>query len=54
MTSRRDEWNEHVPRLAPEGNVQTIRGSSPMGRRSPARPHRRWSESHSGNNSLVA
>jgi hypothetical protein len=53
ITRRRDEWNGHVSRMAPERIVRTAIDNTPVGRRT-STPHRRWSDSHSGNNRLVA
>lgn len=48
ITRRRDKWNEHVSRMAPERIVRDVRDKSSTSRRSLGRPHKRWSYSHSG------
>ena len=41
---RRREWDEHVTRMDAEGLVKISRDNIPVGRRSPGRPKRRWSD----------
>ena len=43
VESRR-EWDEHVTRMDAERLVKISRDNIPVGRRSPRRPKRRWSD----------
>jgi hypothetical protein len=47
ITRRRNKWNQHVSRMAPERIVRDVRDKSSTSRRSLGRPHKRWSYSHS-------
>ena len=41
---RRREWDQHVKRMDAERLVKISRDKIPVGRRSPGRPKRRWSD----------
>ena len=41
---RRREWDQHVTRMDAEKLVKISRDNIPVGRRSPGRPKRRWSD----------
>lgn len=42
--NRKKEWNEHISRMDDRRMVRIARDKSPLGRRSPGRPRKRWSD----------